>query len=556
MKAAQSHQGTGAGGAFFEAGKWRGLSLQELRNDLSALHETMAMSENLLGVSLSPEEETEESKERASPSHKASSKSPSAEKKKKKTAAPPSPSAVPPSRKQSEAVRRLETLLRDRKSAVDFSLLMHSQKIREETEQKIEGIKVSSSRAVLDLMKTFEELRRALDQKEIGDATALSSFSSKDAKDICEVLRALPVTPVTGGGQERQGDSSGSQKKKKRWGDGTFALASGPSVFLQTNKMPCQATSPSQYKDSLRGLGPLIRHRLFPWTDPSLRPHRYQDVKDLKRDTVVVNGKLFQGSIVEYDEIVKEISELIARGVEGGGTEDFPSSSPDKIKAKDKGGNESLIEHADGISRVLLHLCNRTFSGGNLFETFLEVVGNDSFGLVVPLSNLSRPLEICVVGDAASLQGHIRYQVMESESLEVLGLFDAFFSSLLCLSALPLSALPEADSATDEAEEERDEGGVPPETDGAGWDIDGWSPSSFSVSGDERGDTPTGAVASAPGAAESAGAGGAVSGGREKKSKRAVRGEKKKGLGEKKEVEDGGGLRFWVSIVPLEVEGK
>ena len=116
-----------------------------------------------------------------------------------------------------------------------------------------------------------------------------------------------------------------------------------------------------------------------------------QDLKDIQRDSVVVNGQLFRGAETGYQRIVNEIAKEITANVD-----------------------------AEEISRIALSVANRTFSGGIAFDNVIKIFMSDALDvLVVPISAEAEPLDVAIVSPCSVVvRAHTKYRI-ESEGKPV-----------------------------------------------------------------------------------------------------------------------------------------
>jgi hypothetical protein len=126
-----------------------------------------------------------------------------------------------------------------------------------------------------------------------------------------------------------------------------------------------------------------------------------QDTKDIQRDSVCLNGRIFVGSECGgYQTILDAVVGCIgAAGLH----------------------KDDEWEDIETLGQVILSLANRTFSGGIAFEKILGI----SKGLVSPLSIHAQPLDIIVTKSAAFVRAHTRYGESDDVELEPTKFFDA-----------------------------------------------------------------------------------------------------------------------------------
>jgi hypothetical protein len=103
-----------------------------------------------------------------------------------------------------------------------------------------------------------------------------------------------------------------------------------------------------------------------------------QDVKDIQRDCVVINGQFIKGAETGYSGILKMILEL----------------TDDEV-----------------LSTKAISMANRTFSGGLAFENVLEAFPHH---LLTPVSSEADPLEFVVGNGLVFVRAHTRFLVQSS----------------------------------------------------------------------------------------------------------------------------------------------
>ncbi len=115
------------------------------------------------------------------------------------------------------------------------------------------------------------------------------------------------------------------------------------------------------------------------WTEPA---GSKQDAKDIARDSVVVNGgAVLTGADLEYDEILKKLSQQ--------------------------------LENNNKSAALILSVACRTFSGGTVFEEVLRFFPNQ---MVAPVSRDAAPLDIVLVqGKGCLIRAHTRYALQKEE---------------------------------------------------------------------------------------------------------------------------------------------
>ena len=120
-----------------------------------------------------------------------------------------------------------------------------------------------------------------------------------------------------------------------------------------------------------------------------------QDVKDIQRDSVCINGAVLNGCEVGYDSIVDALS--------------------------------GLLDSNDRIARTALSVGNRTFSGGAAFEKVIDHFGADGIVTIAPDSAAAEPIDIVVTnaGQTVLIRGHTKYTIRRDSDGSVLSSVDA-----------------------------------------------------------------------------------------------------------------------------------
>ena len=177
--------------------------------------------------------------------------------------------------------------------------------------------------------------------------------------------------------------------------------------------LPSSAQSMEEYMDSMKQLGSTICVNV---TSVLLREvqstNNYQDIKDIQRDSVSVNGEMYQGSQVGYDKIVNSIAKRIK--------------------------STSDVEE---IAKRALSIANRTFSGGIAFDNVISTFSAENVVMVVPVSAEADPLDITVVDrpDASPsvlIRAHTKYRLESLSDGKSVGTVDACMLAELCVERL------------------------------------------------------------------------------------------------------------------------
>jgi hypothetical protein len=177
--------------------------------------------------------------------------------------------------------------------------------------------------------------------------------------------------------------------------------------------VPSSAQSIREYMDLMKQLGSTICVNV---TTLLLREvqstNNYQDIRDIQRDSVSVNGEMYLGSQVGYDKIVNSIAKRIK--------------------------STSDVEE---IAKRALSIANRTFSGGIAFDNVISTFSAENIVMVVPVSAEADPLDITVVDrpDASPsvlIRAHTKYRLESVTDGHSVGTVDACMLAELCVDRL------------------------------------------------------------------------------------------------------------------------
>ena len=106
--------------------------------------------------------------------------------------------------------------------------------------------------------------------------------------------------------------------------------------------------------------------------------NKIQDAKDIKRDAVLVNGRLHKGAEEGYDAIIEVIRKSM-------------------VDAEDK-GEGCIDDDKEGrlmsFAEEVLAASNRTESGGVAYEAIDHLLRHPSFALIRPNSDAAEPIDI------------------------------------------------------------------------------------------------------------------------------------------------------------------
>jgi len=142
----------------------------------------------------------------------------------------------------------------------------------------------------------------------------------------------------------------------------------------------------------------------------------HQDTRDAERDHFVLNNQRFSGSKLTYEGVISVISAEIAK------------VSDAYMPMKDRFRDAAISRFA----RSVLHVGNRTCSGGNAFEALMTVLGSHQHILVVPNSEQADPVQIeirlgsfqrkrapeLVWGVVAEINGNTKYMLKDPVDIE------------------------------------------------------------------------------------------------------------------------------------------
>lgn len=106
----------------------------------------------------------------------------------------------------------------------------------------------------------------------------------------------------------------------------------------------------------------------------------YQDGKDLQRDQICINGELIQGKEGGYGHIVEKLVDEL-HCVASSVSERFVVENQDTFLA---------------LAKRILHVANRTQSGGASYETLDHVLRHPSWSILRPNSKEATPLDVAI----------------------------------------------------------------------------------------------------------------------------------------------------------------
>ncbi|KAH8741413.1 hypothetical protein FG386_003260 [Cryptosporidium ryanae] len=157
-----------------------------------------------------------------------------------------------------------------------------------------------------------------------------------------------------------------------------------------------------------------------------------QDLKDIERDVIYVNGEEYNGATDGYETIVFTVATLIENYwlVNFKLTDEIPPddgyidvTETTEFKNKfvdDNVGQSKKCEKYEGrnsnsvlISIVLLHILSRTYSGGACFDKVSLVYNNPECIVISPYSKRARPLELVILPNIALMLSTLRFRLYE-----------------------------------------------------------------------------------------------------------------------------------------------
>lgn len=106
----------------------------------------------------------------------------------------------------------------------------------------------------------------------------------------------------------------------------------------------------------------------------------YQDGKDLQRDQICINGELIQGKEGGYDYIVGKVVNELHR---------IASNVSERFVVEN---HETFL----ALAKRILHVANRTQSGGASYEMLDHVLRHPSYSILRPNSKDATPLDVTI----------------------------------------------------------------------------------------------------------------------------------------------------------------
>jgi hypothetical protein len=147
--------------------------------------------------------------------------------------------------------------------------------------------------------------------------------------------------------------------------------------------------------------------------------NRYQDTKDINRDSLLVNGVAISGAHGGYDAAVTALADGL------------------RAASSDAGGRTWHGDTEDLAAQLLLGTLNRTSSGFIAFEEVLQLLNCPDAVIVAPESAAAKPLEAVVIGGLVMGRAHTRYSVRRFDGSNApLVMVDAVFCFRVTTSVL------------------------------------------------------------------------------------------------------------------------
>ncbi|KAH7649023.1 hypothetical protein FG379_001392 [Cryptosporidium bovis] len=157
-----------------------------------------------------------------------------------------------------------------------------------------------------------------------------------------------------------------------------------------------------------------------------------QDLKDIERDVIFVNGKEYNGATDGYEAIVFTVATLIENYwlVNFKITDELSADNGDIDITETTEFKNRFIEYGPGLSKksekyedrnsnsvlisiVLLHILSRTYSGGACFDKVSLVYNNPECIVISPYSKRARPLELVILPNIALMLSTLRFRLYE-----------------------------------------------------------------------------------------------------------------------------------------------
>lgn len=169
-------------------------------------------------------------------------------------------------------------------------------------------------------------------------------------------------------------------------------------TMLESFNLPLQSTLRPTMSDLLGTLGEIQEHE------------EDQDGKDLQRDQICINGKLLRGREGGYDQIVTNFVHELHR---------LASDVSDRFVADNQ---DTFV----ALAKRILHVANRTQSGGVSYEMLDRVLRHPSWSILRPNSKEAMPLKVDIDvgpykhekgwawGFRISVQAHTAYAICDS----------------------------------------------------------------------------------------------------------------------------------------------
>ncbi|OII76628.1 hypothetical protein cand_000200 [Cryptosporidium andersoni] len=182
----------------------------------------------------------------------------------------------------------------------------------------------------------------------------------------------------------------------------------------------------------------------FNFSHSSVCPDIAQDSKDIERDVLYINGRLYNGATSGYGKILEDVSNLIdlywtniqcnsainegtgifndklmkkdienCNGMELPNKQNISSNNIDIGIGTDDTDQPTLKCESIVIAIILLHIISRTYSGGTCFDKVSSVYNNTDCIMISPDSKRARPLEIVILPNIALLFSSLRFRLYE-----------------------------------------------------------------------------------------------------------------------------------------------
>lgn len=253
----------------------------------------------------------------------------------------------------------------------------------------------AAPRALQGIAADLQEVLADLDALRFEAASLLASVAHGPLKPATQLARAA------GGAAARA-----AHKEEEVFGVSS-ALLRPPALELS---LPAAATTLAEYQRKLEGLPRVLcierKTRLCVG-----EVDKYQDGKDIGRDSLVINGCPISGAQGGYASVVEAITKGLDAAVASTGGAAWPS------------------EASERAAQMVLGVLNRTTSGFAAFEEVLRMFDCMDVVIISPDSAAARPLEAAVLCGCALGRAHTRYAVRRADAAgDPLAVVDAEFT--------------------------------------------------------------------------------------------------------------------------------